>query len=53
MKRPAPATIMKMEHEFSFIDELDPAWAIRQIGIVCEEGTVHLRDLNSPTPRDI
>src|ERR1700747_3479337 len=29
MDRPAPATIKKIEHEFSLKDELDPAWAIR------------------------
>ena len=29
MERPAPATIKKIEHEFSLKDELNPAWAIR------------------------
>lgn len=28
IEHPAPATIKKMEHEFSLKDELDPAWAI-------------------------
>ena len=33
IERPAPATIEKIEHEFSLKDELDPAWAIRPIAI--------------------
>src|SRR5262245_21527478 len=33
MERPAPATIKKIEHEFSFKDELDPAWAVRPIDV--------------------
>ena len=33
MERPAPATIKKIEHEFSLKDELDPAWAIRPIAL--------------------
>ena len=33
MERPDLATIRKIEHEFSFKDELDPAWAIRPIGL--------------------
>src|SRR5215831_11454932 len=28
MERPAPATIKKIEHEFSLKDELNPAWAV-------------------------
>jgi serine/threonine protein kinase len=31
MERPAPATLKKIEHEFSLKDDLDPAWAIRPI----------------------
>src|SRR5262245_18909922 len=31
MERPAPATIKKIDHEFSLKDELNPAWAIRPI----------------------
>src|SRR4030095_12823388 len=31
MERPAPATIKKIENEFSLKDELDPAWAIRPL----------------------
>jgi len=31
LERPAPATIKKIEREFSLKDELDPAWAIRPI----------------------
>jgi hypothetical protein len=31
MERPAPATLKKIEHQFSLKDELDPAWAIRPI----------------------
>ncbi len=33
MERPDLATIKKIEHEFSFKDELDPAWAIRPIAL--------------------
>src|SRR5262245_43076707 len=31
MEHPAPATIRKIEQEFSFKDELNPAWAVRPI----------------------
>ena len=31
LERPAPATIKKLEHEFSLKDDLDPGWAIRPI----------------------
>ena len=33
MERPDPATIQKIEHEFSFKDELDPSWAIKPIAL--------------------
>src|SRR5262249_36971488 len=31
MEHPAPAILRKLEQEFSFKDELDPAWAVRPI----------------------
>jgi PAS domain S-box-containing protein len=37
LERPAPATIKKMEHEFSLKDELDPAWAIRPIALTQQQ----------------
>lgn len=33
MERPDSATIKKIEHEFSFKDELDPSWAITPIAL--------------------
>ena len=33
MERPVPATIKKIEHEFSLQAELDPAWATRPIAL--------------------
>src|SRR5215475_354587 len=33
MERPAPATIKKIEHEYSLKDELDPAWAVRPLAL--------------------
>jgi PAS domain S-box-containing protein len=33
VERPAPATIKKIEHEFSLRDELNPAWAARPIAV--------------------
>ena len=32
-EHPAPATIKKIEHEFSFKDDLSPAWAVRPIAL--------------------
>src|ERR1700733_5604902 len=37
MERPAPATIKKIEHEFSLRDELNPAWAIRPIALAQQQ----------------
>ena len=42
MERPAPATIKKIEHEFSLKDELDPAWAIRPIALTQQQGRTML-----------
>src|SRR5262245_4780341 len=33
MEHPAPATSNKIEHEFSFEDDLSPAWAVRPIAL--------------------
>src|SRR5215467_5999979 len=41
-ERPAPATIKKIEHEFSLKDELDPAWAIRPIALTQEQSRTML-----------
>jgi PAS domain S-box-containing protein len=42
LERPAPATLKKMEHEFSLKDELDPAWAIRPIALTQDESRAML-----------
>ena len=42
MERPAPATIKKIEHEFSLKDELDPAWAIRPIALTQQQSRTML-----------
>ncbi|HET9710815.1 MAG TPA: serine/threonine-protein kinase, partial [Pyrinomonadaceae bacterium] len=42
LERPAPATIKKIEHEFSFKDELDPAWSVRPIDITQQQGRTML-----------
>jgi PAS domain S-box-containing protein len=42
MERPAPATIKKLEHEFSLKDELDPAWAVRPIALTQHQGRTML-----------
>jgi PAS domain S-box-containing protein len=42
MERPAPATLKKMEHEFSLKDELDPAWAIRPIAFTQDQSRTML-----------
>src|SRR5262252_488701 len=41
-ERPAPATIKKIEHEFSLKDELDPAWAIRPIALTQQQSRTML-----------
>src|SRR5262244_2741759 len=42
MEHPAPATIKKLEHEFSLKDELDPEWAIRPIYLTQEHNRTTL-----------
>ena len=42
MERPAPATIKKMEHEFSLKGVLDPAWAIRPIVLTQQQSRTML-----------
>jgi len=42
MERPAPATIKKIEHEFSLKDELDPAWAIRPTALTQQQSRAML-----------
>jgi PAS domain S-box-containing protein len=42
MERPAPATIKKIEREFSLKNELDPAWAIRPIALTQQQGRTML-----------
>src|SRR5215469_7240908 len=42
MERPAPATIKKIEHEFSLKDELNTAWAIRPITLTQEQSRTML-----------
>ena len=39
--RPVPETLKKMEHEYSFRNELDTSWAVRPINLAqCEERSV-------------
>jgi serine/threonine protein kinase len=42
MERPAPATIKKIEHEFSLKDELNPAWAIRPTALTQQQSRAML-----------
>jgi serine/threonine protein kinase len=42
MERPAPATIKKIEHEFSLKDKLDPAWAIRPTALTQQQSRAML-----------
>src|ERR1700754_1996151 len=42
LERPAPATIKKIEHEFSFKDELNPAWAVRPVDVTQQHGRTML-----------
>jgi PAS domain S-box-containing protein len=54
MERPAPATIKKMEHEFSLKDELDPTWAIRPIALTAQESrTILLFEDPNGEPLDL
>ena len=41
MERPDSATIKKIEHEFSFKDELDPSWAITPIAFTQHQSPDH------------
>jgi PAS domain S-box-containing protein len=41
-ERPAPATLKKLEHEFSLKDELDPGWAIRPITLAKKQSRTML-----------
>src|SRR5215475_2338716 len=41
-ERPAPATIKKIEHEFSLKDDLDPAWAVRPIALTQQQSRTML-----------
>jgi PAS domain S-box-containing protein len=36
--RPAPETLKKIEHEYSFRSELDPTWAVRPVALSHYEG---------------
>src|SRR5262245_46594394 len=42
MEHPAPATIKKIEREFSLKDDLDPAWAIRPIALAQQQSRTML-----------
>jgi PAS domain S-box-containing protein len=42
MERPAPATIKKIEHEFSLKEELNPAWAVRPITLTQQQNRTML-----------
>src|SRR5215813_11757963 len=39
---PGPATIRKMEHEFSLRDELDPSWALHPIALTQQQSRTML-----------
>src|SRR5215469_3763558 len=42
MERPAPATIKKLEHEFSLKDELNPAWAVQPVVLTQQQSRTML-----------
>jgi len=42
MERPAPATIKKLEHQFSLKDELDSGWALRPISLLQQQNRTML-----------
>src|SRR5262245_61827644 len=42
MEHPAPATIRKIDQEFSFKDELSPAWAVRPIALTKQQNRTML-----------
>ena len=42
LEHPAPATIKKIEHEFSLKDELDTAWAIRPVALTEQQSRTML-----------
>ena len=37
-EQPSPQSIKRLEHEYSFAAELDPAWAAKPLGIIRHEG---------------
>src|SRR6202140_4157165 len=37
-EQPSPQSIRRLEHEYSFAAELDPAWAAKPLAITCHEG---------------
>src|SRR6266849_6682240 len=36
--RPAPASVQRLEHEYSLAAELDPAWAVRPLALARHQG---------------
>jgi PAS domain S-box-containing protein len=42
-ERPSPETLGRMEHELSLKSELDPAWAVRPLGLAAHQGRSTLR----------
>src|SRR6516165_6407340 len=52
MERPVPATIKKIEHEFSLKDQLDPVWAIRPIALTHQGRTILLLEDPKGEPLD-
>src|SRR5215813_11895316 len=42
LEHPAPATLRKIEQEFSLKDELSPAWAVRPIALTKRQGRTML-----------
>jgi hypothetical protein len=41
-EQPAPATVDRLAHEYSFKDELDSTWAVRPIELVRDRGKATL-----------
>ena len=41
-ERPAPASLRRMEHEYSLRAELDPGWAVRPLALVPHQGRTML-----------
>src|SRR5215475_9127696 len=42
MEHPDPASVRKLEHEFSLKDDLDPAWAVRPIALTQQQSRTML-----------